>query len=257
MDNENIMSWLEKGIDVWVPGQTVDCVIIGYGDHTLHVLTLRWKNSNFWALPGGFVHRDENLDDAARRVLKDRTGLDFPFLKQFHTFGDKGRLDTEIMKNELKSVGVTNSKVFEFLTQRLITTGYLALVKLDECELQQDVLSDAIEWKPVKELPQMIFDHNEIVERALMTIKMEINYLPVGLSLLPEKFTMKDFQKLYECIAEVALDRANFQKKILKLQITKRLEKQMNGGAHKAPYLYSFDKEKYNELLEKGIGFMS
>jgi 8-oxo-dGTP diphosphatase len=257
MDGNDIIEWLNEGVDQWVSGQSVDCVILGYGNHTLYILAMKWKGIESWTLPGGFIFKDESMDQAATRVLKDRTGLDFPFLKQFHTFGNHDRRDEAQVDRELAVLGITNSKVVSWFKQRFITTGYIALVNIEDCELQQDPMSDDIAWHPVENLPSMLFDHKEIIDTALQQIKIQINYLPVGLSLLPEKFTMKDFQKLYECISQVELDRANFQKKILKLGITERLEKQMGGGAHKAPYLYKFDEQKYQELLDKGIGFMS
>ena len=120
-----------------------------------------------------------------------------------------------------------------------------------------DILSDDCTWHPVNELPRLIYDHGDIVIKAMEELQRWINYMPVGMSLLPEKFTMKDFQILYEQILNRQLDRGNFQKKMLKLGFLDRHEKQLTGGAHKAPYLYSFNENKYNELVEKGIGYIN
>ena len=112
-------------------------------------------------------------------------------------------------------------------------------------------MSESIDWYGIHELPDLIYDHREMVEEAIRYVRNQINYLPIGMTLLPEKFTMKELQNLYESILEKKLDRGNFQRKMLKLGIFKRHEKQLDGGAHKAPYLYSFDEEKYQDLLDK------
>ena len=110
-------------------------------------------------------------------------------------------------------------------------------------------------WVSLSELPVLILDHKEILNKALEHLRIRLNYLPIGRSLLAPEFTMADLQKLYEAILGKKLERSNFQRKILKLGMLVRGEKQMAGGAHKAPYLYSIDNERYEELLKEGIGF--
>ncbi len=239
----------------FIPGQSVDCVIISYESHQLYVLLLKWKGDTFWSLPGGFIYKEEDIDNAASRVLKQRTGLEFPYLTQFYTFGKNNRtknFDTSVF---LESVKQDSPEVTEWLSQRFITTGYIALVNKSNTRPLPDALSERCEWVPLDELPKMLFDHPLIIEKAMESLLIQINYLPVGIKLLPASFTMKDLQKLYESILKKELDRSNFQRKILKLSILERLEKIKNGGAHKAPYLYRFNKLKYEELLKSGIGF--
>jgi ADP-ribose pyrophosphatase YjhB (NUDIX family) len=230
-------------------------VIIGYDFEELHVLVLKWKGTDNWSLPGGFIQLDEDMDTAAVRILKSRTGLDIGFLDQFHTFGNKNRRNRDELNQGLKIINM-NTSLAQWFKQRFISTGYLSLVDIKKCHPKPDIISDSCEWKPINDLPELIFDHEEIVRKALDHIRIQINYLPVLISLLPDKFTMKDLQKLYESILQKELDRGNFQKKMLKLGIFIRHEKQLDGGAHKAPYLYSFDKEKYLEYLNKGVGFV-
>ena len=118
-----------------------------------------------------------------------------------------------------------------------------------------DFLSEKCEWKAIDELPHLLYDHEYIIQKGLTHLGVQLNYLPISMLLMPKKFTMQDLQKLYEAILNKNLERSNFQRKMLKLDIFIRLEKQLTGAANKAPYLYCFDKPKYNELIKKGIGF--
>jgi len=242
-------------IESLIPGQSVDCVIIGFEENVLKILILKWKVKNeIWALPGGFIFKNENLDNAATRVLKERTGISLPFLEQFKTFGDIDRRGMDMLEKNIQLVGA-KGKIADWFSQRFITTGYDSLVDIQQCDPKPDFSSEQIKWVSLEELPDLIFDHNRIVESAIRYIKNQINYLPIGKNLLPERFTMKQLQFLYEGILQKKLDRGNFQRKMLRLGIFIRHEKQLEGGAHKAPYLYSFDKEKYQKLLVHGFGF--
>jgi len=240
-----------------MPGLSIDCVIIGFDLKDLNILVLKWQDLDFWALPGGFIHQDEDMDQAATRILEERSGISLPYLFQFHTFGNVGRRkntpDFEILDPDNKKFEV----LFTWLRQRFISTGYLSLLDMRLSNPMPDLLSESCLWKPLHALPELLFDHNEIVMKALDQIRIQINHLPIGLSLLPDKFTMKDLQTLYESFLNRDLDRGNFQKKMLKLGLLNRLEKKHTGASHKAPYLYSFNKERYNELLNQGIGYIS
>lgn len=244
-------------IDTLVPGQSVDCVILGFEEQQLKILVLKWKNaSDLWALPGGFVYKNEDLNIAAVRVLKERTGIELPFLEQYKTFGNAQRRDKETLVKNVDAMQVSK-RIRDWFDQRFISTAYFSLVDVRKCDLKPDIYSEAISWIPIDELPDLIFDHSLMVDSALAYIRNQINYLPIGINLLSEKFTMKELQRLYESILQKKLDRGNFQRKMLKLGIFNRHEKHLEGGAHKAPYLYSFDREKYDQLLEHGFGFSS
>jgi hypothetical protein len=221
------------------------------------VLLLKWKGVNLWGVPGGFIYKDEDMNIAAKRVLKNRTGIDSPFLSQFYTFGNSNRREGFNLKNILKNLGMESSTTLNWFTQRFITTAYIALVNKSKNKPIPDQMSSNCEWVPLDEIPKLIFDHRFIIDKALKQLNIHINYLPIGINLLQESFTMKDLQKLYESIQNKHLDRSNFQRKILKLGILERLEKLKSGAAHKAPYLYRFNKIKYEDLLKKGIGFTS
>ena len=226
----------EERVRQSLDGNTVDCVILGYQEYQLKVLLLKWKYEDVWSLPGGYIHTDEGLDEAAHRILRDRTGLDSIFLKQFHTFGKKSRELSDTSRHRLLLEKIIRRFPFKepdwlisWAGKRFITTGYFALVNIESTSPQPDFFSEKCVWINIKEVPELLQDHNEIVDGALSYLKKQLNYLPIGLSLLPEKFTMNDMQKLYEAILQRSLDRANFQRKILKLDFLVRLEKQMTG----------------------------
>ena len=251
------MTHFESEISKYIPGQSIDCVIISYENHRLYVLLLKWKGTTLWGVPGGFIYNDEDMDTAAERVLKNRTGIESHFLSQFHTFGNSNRRDGFNLKSILKFLRIESSATLNWFNQRFITTAYIALVNKSKNKPIPDEMSSKCEWIPLDEIPELIFDHRFIIDKAIHQLNIHINYLPIGLNLLPECFTMKDLQKLYESILNKQLDRSNFQRKILKLGILERLEKLKSGAAHKAPYLYRFNKPKYEELLKNGIGFTS
>lgn len=243
--------------DLLLPGVSIDCVVIGFDKARLNILLLKLKQLDLWGLPGGFIRLDEDMDQAATRILEVRTGIKLPYLKQFHTFGDvdrRGKMKTpgfHLMKD------ASFNKIRAFFEKRFISSGYLSLVNMNSCDPKPDPLSDECSWIPLDKLPKLIYDHREIVGKAMEQLRSRINYMPVGISLLPEKFTMKEFQTLYEQILGRSLDRGNFQKKMLKLGFLERREKQLTGGAHKAPYLYSFDIKRYDQLVERGIGYIN
>jgi hypothetical protein len=248
---------LKINTDSFLPGVSIDCVVIGFDLEKLHILLLKWKERDLWMLPGGFIHLDEDMDQAATRILEVRTAIKLPYLAQFYTFGDVNRLE----KNKFPKDAALHGKEFDnlrpFLQKRFISTGYLSLVDMNNCSPTPDILSDRCDWKPLNRLPPLVLDHDEIIKKAIEQLRSRINYMPVGISLLPEKFTMKVLQALYEDILNKKLDRGNFQKKMLKLGFLNRREKLLSGGAHKAPFLYSFNEKRYNELVEKGIGYIS
>lgn len=242
-----------EGEKLFHPGFSVDCVIFGFHSGQLKVLLLKMKNAEQWALPGGFVLKNEHVDTAATRVLQARTGLENIFLRQFYLFGDTRRNDMQLNEHLLKLQGVVCNEDHWFL-QRFLSLGYYALVDFSETIPRPDAISDACQWWDLHEVPALIHDHNQILKKALETLRTQLNYQPIGYNLLPEKFTMPELQKLYETILGKELDRRNFQRKILSYNILKKLnEVRKSGAAHKAPFLYSFDLEKYHKALDEGF----
>ena len=233
----------EQAWDLYMPHLSLDCVVFGFHDATLKVLVTKFKEQNLWALPGGYVLKNENLNDAATRILYQRTGAENIYLQQFRVFGDLNR-------SEGFFDGYDDAIWHK---QRFISVGFYALVDYSLVNLVVDNLSDACEWKPIDEVPQLMMDHKNIFDKALLTLRKQLNYKPIGLNLLPEKFTMPELQKLYEIILGKKLNRGNFFRKMLRYDILLKLEESRKGGAHKAPDLYKFDIEKYQIALKNGL----
>lgn len=250
---EEITRHFKNGHQLYLRHISIDCVIFGFHENKLNVLLLKAKYAGAWALPGGFILKDEHMDDAANRILKDRTGLDDIYLQQFHVFSEPGR-STKLMNQQfLKNAGVAMEESWMF--ERFVTVGYTALVDFSKAQLIPDSFSDACEWHNVNTLPPMILDHREILNTALQQLQTNLNYHPVGYNLLPEKFTMPELQKLYETILNRPLDRRNFQRKITGTKILKKLDETKKGVAHKAPNYYKFDLKNYKKALKGGMGF--
>lgn len=238
--------------DQFHPGFSIDCVIFGFHENELKILLLKMHNIKKWAVPGGFVKIDEVVDNAATRILEERTGLKNIFLEQFHLFGNLERHDTSYV-NTLVEDEVIPPTLEKWFRQRFVTVGYFALVEFSRVEPTPDIISEKCEWVPLTDLPELIIDHKKIVEKGLEALRNRLRVQPIGRELLPEKFTMSELRTLYETILDEKLDRGNFQRKILSYNILKRLDETRKGGAHKAPYLYSFNDEQYNQSLEQGF----
>ena len=234
---------------------SLDCVVFGFHSNQLKVLVLRMKKSGEWALPGGFVREDESIEVAASRVLNVRTGLDEIFLRQFNVFSDPQRSKKNPAVNDLvlTQMGYPERSWFD---QRFISVGFYALVEFSQVQPQPDELSDVCDWINLDEIGNcnLMMDHNEILNKALETLRLQLTFQPIGYNLLPEKFTMSELRKLYETILGKELDRRNFQRKILAYDILTRLEEVRKGVAHKAPALYKFNLENYQKALEEGLG---
>lgn len=242
-----------RGHEKYLRNVSVDCIVFGFHENELKVLLLQAKYAGLWALPGGFILKDEHMDNAAKRILKQRTAVDDIYLQQFQVFSQPDRSTKKINKQFLKNVGVELEDSWMF--DRFISVGYSALMDFTKVQPVTDFFSTACEWFNIHDIPEMILDHNTILEKALEHLRMQLNYHPVGYNLLPEKFTMPELQKLYETILDRTLDRRNFQRKIVSTGILKRLDETKKGVAHKAPYLYKFDLRKYQKALKGGMGF--
>lgn len=219
-----------------------DSVIFAFSGESLKILIMKYHNTGLFALPGGFVKREENLDDAVKRGLKERTGLGNIYLEQFHAFGNIARYDPGVMKTILIANNL-NADHSYWILDRFITIAYYALINYDDVDPKPDILSDSIDWYSIDALPPLMLDHADIVNKALQTLRDNLERKLVGVNLLPARFTMNELQKVYEVILGKKLRRTTFQRKMLSLNILQRHGKRYSGKAHKAPYLYSFKKK--------------
>ena len=227
--------------ELYIPGLAIDTVIFGFHEDCLKILLLEYTNTNLYALPAGFIKKEEDLNNAARRVLLERTGLTNIYLDQFYVFGDRSRHNPLPLQKIMNANGLTPT-ADHWLLRRFLTVGYYALVDYTKAVPIPDHLSDRCDWYELNNLPKLMLDHKEIVQKALETLRANLDQKLIGFNLMPENFTMQDLQSLYETILGEKLLRTSFQRKMLNLGILERFEKKYSGGAHKAPYLYSFKK---------------
>ncbi|MEZ0540023.1 NUDIX hydrolase [Fibrella arboris] len=228
---------------------SIDCVIFGYQQKQLKVLIPKLDfRGDFWALPSGYIRQEEGIDEAARRILEERTGIKDVYLDQFRTFGAAERSNRQIMdrlvllnENRLIEKGI-NRKELEWITRRFVSVGYYALVDINKVVPQASAIDEYIEWYPIHQLPSLIMDHTQMVAQALDTLRLQLDQHLIAFNLLPETFTMKELQELYEAIFEKPFARNNFQKKMLDLNVLERLEKKFTGAANKAPFLYRWQR---------------
>jgi 8-oxo-dGTP diphosphatase len=218
------------------PAVTVDCVVFGLDEHDLKVLLIQRKLAPFqhsWALPGGFVHIDETLDEAARRELEEEAGVRDVYLEQLYTFGDLQRDPRE----------------------RIVTVAYYALAKLSDHRIRAATDAMGVGWFGLDDLPKLAFDHADIVQRAHERLRGKVRYAPVGFELLPQRFSLTQLQRLYEIILGTELDKRNFRKKILAMDLLVETDEVEQGVRHRAARLYRFDRRKYDRLTKQGFEF--
>ena len=248
LNEKELKEYCESARANYLPHISIDCVVFGFHEGLMKVLILKVKDGEEWYLPGGFVQKEERIEAAADRILKERTGLDDIFLQQFYVFGDpeRSKQHFEMYKDMLPA----NENWF---ANRFLTIGYYALVDFCDVNPMPDQFSVSCNWYDLYELPELKLDHALILKTALDTLRLHLSYQPIGYNLMPKEFTMPELQKLYETILDKKLDRRNFQRRMLGFGILHRSEQQRKGGAHKAPYLYSFDLESYKDALTDGL----
>ncbi|MEM9539580.1 MAG: NUDIX domain-containing protein [Cyanobacteria bacterium P01_E01_bin.42] len=219
------------------PAITVDCVVFGLDEQQILKVLLIQRNlppfKGQWALPGGFVRIHETLEEAALRELGEETGVRNIFLEQLYTFGAIDRDPRD----------------------RVITVTYYGLVNLEEYQLEATTDADDAAWFAIDRLPLLAFDHQTIFQTALKRLKGKLRYEPIGFELLPKKFPLSQLQKLYEIVLGQELDKRNFRKKILKMDLLIELDEKQKDVPHRAARLYQFDEQKYQALKQKGFNF--
>lgn len=225
MQTKNINAHLTEIQDYFKMAVSVDCVIFGFDNDELKVLLIKSDLNEFkdkWSLLGDVVHPDEELDQAAYRVLKTRTGLDQVYMEQVQAFG----------------------KIHRHPAGRVITIAYYSLVNIEQNALKKH--SHELHWHTLKAVHDMAFDHKEILQCCYERLKHKVIEQPVGFNLLPQKFSLRELQNLYEAILDVKLDRRNFRKKFLSMDLLIDLNEEEDDVPHRPARLYKFNFEKYD-----------
>jgi len=225
MQTKNINAHLTEIQDYFNMAVSVDCVIFGFDNDELKVLLIKSDLNEFkdrWSLLGDVVHPDEELDQAAYRVLKTRTGLDQVFMEQVQTFGG----------------------VHRHPAGRVITVAYYSLVNIEQNVLKKH--GNELHWHTLKNVQDLAFDHKDILQCCYERLKHKVIEQPVGFNLLPKKFSLRELQNLYEAILDVKLDRRNFRKKFLSTDLLIDLNEEEDDVPHRPARLYKFNFEKYD-----------
>lgn len=223
-------------LDKIIDNLSIDCVIFGFDNRGLEVLLIKRAIEPFggqWALPGGFILKDEDIDNAAKRILTDTSGIEDIYMEQFYVFGEIDR----------------------YPERRVITIGYYALVSPDKYTLHPGLDTSEAKWFPYRQIKKLPFDHDKIITKALAKLRAKVKHQPIGFELLPQKFTIPKLQLLYESILDITLDKRNFRKKLLKMNLLIKLEEKEKDNIRRAANLYKFDRKNYKKLINKGFNF--
>jgi len=240
---------------------SIDCVIFGFDGTTIKVLLSQHNpefvlnqisreenfreiqelykdhptltNEGYWNVFGAHVPGEKDIDTFAREMVSMAIGLNDVFLKQFYCFGNVNRVEAH----------------------RVVTIAYYALINPSHHVIGKSIALNELEWFKLDELPKMVFDHREIILKALASLRQEVRYHPIGFHLLPEKFTLSEFQTLYEVILDKKMDTRNFRKKIANMQLLIDTDEKQQNVSHRAAKLYRFDEGVYNKLKEEGLKF--
>jgi 8-oxo-dGTP diphosphatase len=215
----------------------VDCIIFGYDIIEKEIKLLLFKriiepSKGRWSLAGGFVEENESLDEAASRILRKITGIESVYLKQSFAYGAVGRDPGD----------------------RVISVAYFALIAIRDIN-RELAERNGVHWRSLNRLPDLIFDHPEMVSRALKDLQLQVMVKPVGFELLPDKFTLVQLQNLYEAIYQIKMDKRNFRKKILSMNILAKLDEKEKVTSKKGAYYYQFIKERYERFKQNGFYF--
>lgn len=215
----------------------VDAIIFGFNENEYDLKLLLLKR-NFqpekgkWSLMGGFVAPEESLDNAAQRIVYHLTGLNNVYMEQLYSFGDLTR-----------DAG-----------GRIISVAYFSLLKINDHDSAL-VKKHGASWVSIKDLPELIFDHEDMVKKALRKLRIRARTQPIGFELLPEKFTIPQLQRLYEAIYQIPFDKRNFRRKLLAMGLLEKQNEKEKETSKKGAYYYQFNQKKYDELIEKGFNF--
>lgn len=215
---------------------SIDCLIFGFRNSELDVLLIKHGegiSKGRWALPGGWIRYNESIDAAANRLLTSLTGVSNIFLEPLRAFGDVDR----------------------YPGKRVITLAYYALINAENYSLSAGFTASDAKWFKIHQIPKLPYDHNTILDTGFQHLKHKVRHEPLGFNLLPKKFTLHQIQKLYEAILETELDKPNFRRKLLNMNLLVPCDEKQRDVSHRAANFYRFDKRIYKKLTESGFSF--
>ncbi|MFC4633421.1 NUDIX domain-containing protein [Dokdonia ponticola] len=215
---------------------SVDAVVFGYEEGVISVLLIKRKYNPFkgkWAIPGGFVLNDESLEQAVERELQEETGVTINYLEQLYTFGDVDRDPRG----------------------RVVTVAYVGLVRPNTFKIVAATDASQVQWFTINDLPALSFDHQKILDVAISRLQAKITYEPIGFELLDKKFPFSDLEKLYATLLGRPIDRRNFRKKIIGLNVLDELDEKISKGSGRPANLFQFNPKRYFQLKKEGIIF--
>jgi len=222
--------------DTIIDALSIDCLIFGFKKSELDILLVQHGegiSKGKWALPGGWIKYNESTDASATRILNDLTGVSNIYLEQLRAFGNVNR----------------------YPNKRVITIAYYALVKPENYTLHAGFTAADARWFRMSEIPEMPYDHKQILDEGLAHLKHKVRHEPIGFNLLPKKFTLLQLQELYEAILDQKLDKPNFRRKLMRMNLLEPCKEKQTDVSHRAASLYKFDKKAYGRLREKGFLF--
>lgn len=247
-------TFINKGHLEYRPNVSIDCAIFGYHSGDLKVLLVRNKLLTMWCLPGGYIKKDETLDDAASRISMNRTGIGNLFLHQFKAFGNPDRNhDRSVDWKQITDLVDGNAGNIGWLDGPTITIGYYAITDIVNATPAPDLFSSECAWFPVTNLPPLGFDHQEIVTEALFSMRTHLYHFPIGRNLLPEKFTLREIKEFYEVMSGKELNASNFPNKLISIGLIRKTAEKRKIGAHRSPTYYTFNKKVYEKALKEGL----
>jgi ADP-ribose pyrophosphatase YjhB (NUDIX family) len=250
---EKLRDEILNGHNYFLRNVSIDNIIFGYHEKQLKVLLQRPKGMSKWTLSGGYIMRTETIEKAAERIATERTGLKDLYLKQFKAFGSPSRTSDPVSAKlliELTGAGIDETSwIFDYF----VSLGFYTLTEFEKVKPTGGLNTEECQWWDISELPALLFDHESMIGEALKSLRLDIYHYPIGYELLPAKFTLPEITSLYETILGKELDDRNFAKKLLATGIIDKLNERKYIGPHRSPFLYVFNKIRYNEALKNGM----
>jgi hypothetical protein len=222
--------------DSVIDALSIDCLVFGFQKSELEILLVQHGegiSKGKWALPGGWIKYNESIDESAGRVLKDLTGVSNIYLEQLRAFGETER----------------------YPDKRVITIVYCALIKPEDYKLHGGFTASDAKWFKISDVPHLPYDHSKILKSGLEHLRHKVQHEPIGFNLLPKKFTLLQLQELYEAILQKKLDKPNFRRKLINMNLLEACKEKQTDVSHRAATLYRFDKKTYDRLTERGFIF--